>query len=425
MIFNMLARISSPFSFILPALFLLVSLPGNARASEDGEDTLTLAVSDQLTLVELAEAARQRHPELGMVAARNARARSEQAYADHWFPDSTQLSGFHISDRALDNTGFYEDEVSLSVPLWLPGEKKTQNLLAEAALETSESASAAFSWRVSGEVRRALWDVLLTQRDLELAMQQEAQLELVLEQAVILEEAGDIALGDRLAVDQELASWRSEMLNLEAYYQDALRYYLALTAVDALPRDPNETRSSVEAISDEHPALRFARDRFEQASATLATKQESNTFRPAVQLYWRGTRPDQPSQRIDALGVGLQLPLGKSPARKPELAILNEEMARAQADYLALRRELELGLHEAEHTLHTIGRQLENAQVLMDAAEQRQELDRLSLELGDISVQEWLRRQQSYRDILRMYERLLLQHDAAIAAYNQAAGESL
>lgn len=406
-------------------LILLAGVYGEANATEGGDDTLTLAVSDRLTLVELADAARQRHPEYGMLAARDERARAEQAYADHWFPDTTQLSGFHISDSALDDTGFYEDEISLSLPLWLPGEKKTQNMLAEAALETSASAGDAFAWRVSGEVRRALWDVLLTQRDLELAAQQETQLEQVLEQAVILEEAGDIALGDRLAVNQELASWRSEMLNLEAYYQDALRAYLALTAADALPRDPNETRSSVETITDEHPALRFARDRFEQVSASLATKQESNAFRPAVQFYWRGTRPDQPSQRIDALGVGLQLPLGKSPARRPELAILNEDMARAQADYLALRRELELGLHEAEHTLHTIDRQMENAKVLMEAAEQRRELDLLSLELGDISVQEWLRRQQSYREILRMHQRLLLQHDAAIAAYNQAAGESL
>ena len=138
-----------------------------------------------------------------------------------------------------------------------------------------------------------------------------------------------------------------------------------------------------------------------------------------------GVDHSQLSQRIDALGVGLQLPLGKSPSRKPQLAILNEDMTRAQTQYLSLHRELELGLHEAEHTLYTIDRQLENFAGLMDAAEQRRMLDQVSLELGDISVQEWLRRQRSYRDILRAHERLLLQQDAAIAAYNQAAGESL
>ncbi len=403
----------------------LMGLPWLACAAPDDYENLILAVNDQLTLDELAAEARRHHPEFGLVAAHGDRARAEQAYADHWFPERTQLAGFHITDQPLDDTGFYEDEVSLNVPLWLPGEKRTQNLLAAATLDTSESAANAFAWRVSGEVRRALWDVLLTQRDLELAAQQETRLEQVLEQAIIFEEAGDIALGDRLAVNQELATWRGELLNLEAYYQDALRAYLALTSVQALPRDAREVLSSVTGVSDEHPALRFAQDRFAQASADLATSEESNPFRPAVQFYWRGTRPDQPSPRIDALGVGLALPLGKSPSRGPELAAMNEVMARAQADYLSLRRELELGLHEAEHTLHTIERQLDNSRILMEATSKREELDLLSLELGEISVQEWLRRQQSYREVMRLHERLLLQHGAAIAAYNQAAGESL
>jgi len=403
---------------------LLTGMPGVAGAADDYEN-LILGVNDQLTLDELAAEARRNHPEFGLVAAHDERARAEQAYADHWFPERTQLGGFHMTDQPLDDTGFFEDEVSLNVPLWLPGEKRTQNLLAAATLDTSESAANAFAWRVSGEVRRALWDVLLTQRDLELAVEQETQLEQVLEQAVIFEEAGDIALGDRLAVNQELATWRGEMLNLEADYQDALRSYVALTSIKALPRDAREVLSSITEVSDAHPALRFAQDRYAQASADLATSEESNAFRPAVQFYWRGTRPDQPSPRIDALGVGLALPLGKSPSRGPELAAMNEAMAQAQANYLSLRRELELGLHEAEHTLHTIERQLENSRILMEATSKRQELDLLSLELGDISVQEWLRRQQSYREITRLHERLLLQNGAAIAAYNQAAGESL
>ena len=40
-------------------------------------------------------------------------------------------------------------------------------------------------------------------------------------------------------------------------------------------------------------------------------------------------------------------------------------------------------------------------------------------------MQEWLRRLSGYKEIQRSHEMLLLQKDAAIAAYNQAVGETL
>ena len=59
------------------------------------------------------------------------------------------------------------------------------------------------------------------------------------------------------------------------------------------------------------------------------------------------------------------------------------------------------------------------------AASERFELDKLAYDLGEFSTSEWLRRLSRLKNIERSHELLLIQQGAAIAAYNQAVGESL
>jgi len=404
---------------------LTLSLAASVAVAQESHEGTPIAFDKQLTLHDLAAAARARHPDLGVLGAQQHRASTEEDFASRWFPDSSLLSGYHLSDSALDDTGLYEDEIALSLPLWMPGERKSRSRLAEALSASTASSEAAFDWRVSSELREALWKLLAARRQWELAGEQEANLEKVLEQAVIFEEAGEISRGDRLAVLQELATWKAETLSLEAAYQDAARMYRALTGAGALPAVCTEELSEATEIRDSHPALQVAQDRVREVSAMLDALRQGNTFRPSLQLFWRGQRADQASSQVSSVGIGFELPLGRSPSRDPELALLNEALAHAEAQYLRQRRELGLQLHEAEHTLHTIEQQLANSTQLMAAAEERRGLDQLALELGEISMQEWLRRLSDYKTIQRSHELLLVQQGAAVAAYNQAVGESL
>lgn len=405
----------------------MASLPALAQgASADHEQEQgILRFDDRLSLHALFEGARQRHPELGILDAQQQRASAESRFADRWFPDSASAFGYHLSDRPLDDFGMYEDELAMSLPLWMPGEKRARTRLAEATAAVARNGAADFDWRVSGEVREALWKVLQARRAWELAVAQEADLAELLNQAQLLEETGEISRGDRLAVLQQLGSWRAETLSKEAEYQDAVRGYRALSGAAELPAAFEEMRSSQEGITDDHPALQLAREQVTEVSALLDSVQQGNNFRPSIQIYWRNTRPDERSPADAALGVGFELPLGRSPSRGPEAAMVNEALARAQAQLLRQQRELQLQLHEAEHTLHTIELQLDNSAELMAAAESRRELDALELELGEIPVQEWLRRLVGFRAIQRDHELLQLRHGAAVAAYNQAVGESL
>jgi outer membrane protein TolC len=128
---------------------------------------------------------------------------------------------------------------------------------------------------------------------------------------------------------------------------------------------------------------------------------------------------------VDALGIGFTVPLGPSPRRDGEVAHALEAAAGVEAEYLETQREVELQLHEARHQLETVTRQLANSEAMMATASEKFELDRLAFELGELSTNQWLRRLSDYKDIERTHQLLQVQHGAAIAAYNQAVGESL
>ena len=384
-----------------------------------------IILDPRLELSELLEITLERHPQALVLRAGRSRVTAEEEFSSRWFPEAMELSGFHLSDRQLDDIGVYENEANLSFPLWLPGEKKAQNALSESVAAAQVSRNAEFRWAVSGLLRRQLWNLTVARRQWELAAEQENRLQEVLEQVSIFHEAGDLSRADLLSTMQELAIWKAETMTLEAGYQDAVREFHALTGSRNVPADISEPLTQIQEPTDSHPALQNALDRLAQASAETEAVRQANSARPSVNVFWREFRGDRASPDVNALGLGFSMPLGKSPAQGPEVARANESLAMAEAGLLQTRRELDLQIHEARHLLNTTRQQLENSKLMVDAANEKYHLDQLSFELGEISVRQWLRRLSELKEIQRSHELLLMQQGAAIAAYNQAAGETL
>lgn len=308
--------------------------------------------------------------------------------------------------------------------LWLPGEKKAQSALGEAMALAQQSLDVGFRWKVSALVRQQLWRTALAKRQWEVAREQEQRLEDVMNQVADLAGAGDLSRADHLAMMQELALWKADTINLEAEYQDQVREYQALVGSNRFPSDISEELSSIEEISDEHPALQWALDDLAAVSASAEVVRQTGSVRPSVQVFWRGYRGDRATQDVNALGLGLAVPLGRSPRKGPEIARASEDLARAEARLLETRRRLDLQLHEARHLLHTSERQLENSTAMVEAATERHRLDQMAFELGEFSLREWLRRLSETRKIEQSHETLLMQQGAAVASYNQAVGDT-
>jgi len=407
--------------YILAALFVASTA---TWAAADHEET-DIELDKQLGLSTLLETTLERHPQVVVLQAAQSRVIAEQKFSKRWFPEAMELSGFHLSDRQFDDIGAYENEATLSFPLWLPGEKKARNVLSDSVSAAQISRSLEFRWFVSGLLRRQLWELTVARRQWELAVEQESRLQEVLDQVSIFTEAGDLSRADLLSTMQELAIWKAETMTLEASYLDAVREYHALTGSIKVPGDISESLTPQQEPDDSHPALQMALDQLAAASAETEVIRQGNSARPSVNVFWRGYRGARGALDVDALGLGFSMPLGKSPAQGPEVARANETLAMAEARLLETRRRLDLQIHEARHLLNTTRQQLGNSNLMMEAATEKHRLDKLSFELGEISVRQWLRRLSELKEIERSHELLLMQQGAAIAAYNQAAGETL
>ena len=403
---------------------LALLILGQPLLAASGHEEFELREDPNLGLSALLDSTLAHHPEAVLIQAQGKTAQAESVYADRWFPDTLQVDGLYLSDRSFDDIGARESEVALSFPLWLPGEKRAQSELGEAMSAAQASREKAFRWGVSGQLRKQLWTLKLARRQWELALDQEQRLEQMLGQADALAEAGDLSRADQLATLQELALWRSDTLELEAAYQDAVREYRVLSGGEVVPVDISEQLSRKQEIATDHPALLMALDEVVAAGASVEVAWQAANVRPSVNVFWRGFRGDRTTPDVDALGLAFAVPMGRSPRRGPESARAGEELASAEAGLIDLKRKLELALHEARHLLHTTELQLENSKVMVEAASERHRLDKVAFELGEFSLREWLRRLSQTREIERSHEILLIQQGAAIASYNQAVGET-
>jgi len=160
--------------FNRPAYLLILAglLISGASWAASEHDEAIVHFDSGLTLSSLLETTLERHPQAGVLLAGQSTAAAEVTYGKHWFPEVMQVNGFHLSDRQLDDIGAYENEVALSLPLWLPGEKRAQTALGEAASTAQVSREAEFRWRVSATLRRQLWQLMLAKRQWELALEQ-------------------------------------------------------------------------------------------------------------------------------------------------------------------------------------------------------------------------------------------------------------
>lgn len=419
-------RAASAFrKLLLAGLAGILAAVLNPVHAQDHHVAEVLHTDADLTLAALLDRTLARHPQAGVLAAKAATGDAESRYARRWVPDTTELNGYHMSDKAFDDTGAYENQVALTIPLWLPGEKSAQTRLGVIMTVAQASNETEFRWRVSGQVRQLLWQLEAARRQWQLALEQEQRLTRVMEQVTLFAESGELSRADQLATMEELATWKGETMLLEAEYMDATRSYRSFTGQEAIPADIREDLSEVQEIAEDHPALRRAMDRLaEKSAATDVVRERSNT-RPSIDVFWRDYRGDRYAPVIDSLGIGFAIPLGKSPRREPETAKAYEAVAAAQADLFETKRQLVLQLHETSHVLHTTRERLENSDSLVEAANERLRLDKLAFELGEFSTTEWLRRLSRFKEIERAHELLLIQQGAAVAAYNQAIGESL
>ncbi|HRD86388.1 MAG TPA: TolC family protein, partial [Rubrivivax sp.] len=172
---------------LLPALALLV-FAGSAQAD---------------TLRQIFDKAWQLAPQARAAEARRGEAEASRGVAQSLLAGAPQITIGQRSDRWNDDLGKRENEVALALPLWLPGQRSAQAAVAAADGSATEQGITAARLALAGELRSALWNLILARNEAAITGQRLAALLKLEEDVARRVKAGDAARTDLLLAQQE------------------------------------------------------------------------------------------------------------------------------------------------------------------------------------------------------------------------------
>ncbi len=335
---------------------------------------------------------------------------------------SPALALRHQTDQTGTDRGLREWETSVELPLWRWGQRQASRDLAIAAGGYADAHSGALGLDVAGLVRGALWELALAEEHRNLARQAWTTAQALEQDVRRRVQAGDLAEADLLLVRDETLTKLDEFLLATTEVRHAEKRYVTLSGLRLKPTDFSEIPSDRNLIADDHPLLLEAQRRVERAQAELQRAQRAGSDSPQLIV---GTRRDEEAvtgTTHDSIGIGLRLPFASSAHAGPAIAAANSQLAEAQSAQLALRRTLELALHEAMHTLETLRAELELANEQQALAQENLRMARIAFDLGEIDLVQRLRVQTRAYTAERTLSLRKLQLQQAVARYNQAVG---
>lgn len=355
------------------------------------------------------------------VQAKQGEVAASRAVAGAIFPGSPQLGFSHRNDFLIDNRGAQENEIGVSVPLWLPGQKAARQSVAEAEGKESQLTIEAQRLAVAGELRTALWTLYVANSEAEIAAERLATAEKLESEVAKRLKAGDVARTDLLLARQETTSAHAAVAEEKSRIVQSMQRYKVLTGSEKLPDNPREA-VKVAADGAPHPRLAAARAVSELAYSGLNLAQASRRDAPTIGMLYRNERDASSDNSRNTIGLAVTVPLSSNVRNAPLIAKANTSLIEAEAQDQRVLAEIEADERATEA-------QLESAQVGAElsvereqAASERLALIRRSFELGETSLVELIRAQTQATEarIAQVRSDALL--SASQANLNQARG---
>jgi outer membrane protein, heavy metal efflux system len=302
---------------ILTALGVLPSLV----LSQEGPPALKAAV----------DAAWQRSPQGRSLEARRNESLAGREAAQSWIAGSPSVGLSQRSDRWTDRNGVRETDVSLSAPIWLPGQKSARQALAQTSADDLEAQITHARLAIAGEVRERLWAVAAARETLTEVQDHLHHLEGLAGEVMNRVGAGDLARTDGMLAQQEVLAARGAVANAQARLQEARTRYTALTGQAEMPTP--EPEPIAVGQNRPHPRLLAARSSLDHARAAHKVVTAARSDPPTVGVSMRREQDSFAGGSSRSVGIAVQIPLGTNARNLPleTAALTNIETAAAEA----------------------------------------------------------------------------------------------
>lgn len=405
----------------LPLIFFIASL---AVAGEDHivdhHDPIT--IDNTLTLQTVVDMTLEKYPDRLLNQALQEQAETLRQRGNSWVAGASSLSVSYLDDIVGDDTGYRETSAELEIPLWNWNQRSAGQRVAEQAQLSVDKHSASLKLQVAGLVRAALWDLALENIRYQQAKAvfdiSEKQLKKI-QQRVDL---GDLPRSDYLLAKSDYLRKRSLLTQTEAEVMHARKNYATLTGMIRIPESFQEPLSSIDSITDNHPALQAVNALVERKQAEVDWIKSQGSGQPTLQLGMKSERDERDGRDIESAGVGISIPFGGQAFLAPEVAQANLELNQAKTEREHLYRQLEKNQHEARHALQVNKTELAIANELKDIAKKHLKMTELSFAAGEINLLDLLKIKAQTYNAIRHAKENEIQQQRNIAYYNQAVG---
>lgn len=273
-------------------------------------------------------------------AARRALVIAKHYAASAFLPGAPTLGGAYISDQAIRNRNARDAEISVSTPIWLPGEGTASVRAADAESARLDAEGARRLLDVAGEVREALAAVAVAEADQRAA-------EARLRDARALE--GDLGrqVRGRNAAETELLVASADRLEAESNLSektavfDAARIdFRTLTGIDPNTAALNEPVPPPAQARPQDPRLTEARRAVDAAQANQRLVEIQSSDSPSIGLVGRRTRDIGGNVYDNSVGIQASIPLPSGGRNRPRTAAAAVEYTDAVFTLARLERDL-------------------------------------------------------------------------------------
>lgn len=384
------------------------------------EDQIT--ASAQMRLKDVLEKTFNRHPKQHELDAMNNTAKAQYLHASGVFPTAPAATLRHQNDTLGSNRGEREWEAEFEMPIWLSGQRAARQALAkdfELGLGTSRKS---LMLQLAGVLRDAVWDIRMSQES-ETLYESRLKIARKLEQDVAARyRAGELAKTDLMLAQNETLQAESAFVRAQAEVKHAKHRYIALTGMNEIPENLDETLSELDALNDQHPLLEEANSRIEIAKGEREVVGVERREPPQLIVSARSQRGPTDNFYNDGVGFKVRIPFASETRNAPLLANAESNIASAMTELGKLRLTMETALHEAEHNLQVTQKELELATKQSQVTQESVQLARKAFKLGESDLISLLRSESQAFEVERALTSKKIQLQWDIARYNQAVG---
>jgi cobalt-zinc-cadmium efflux system outer membrane protein len=328
-------------------------------------------------------------------------------------------------------TRITERTVTVEQPLEWLGKRQARQEAADAGIAGASAGLEETKLNLVTEVKVAFYQLLLSQRDAELATQNVSTVEEVLRTVKARVAAGEATSFDTMKAGVEVQKAQKEMARtrnvllvaksrLNTLAAGALgKQFSIMGDFQSLKQEVDPDRLLAQAVAH-HPALRRLTKLAEQAEHTVRFERESRM--PTISVQWQYHR----EAGDESLTAGLSVPFPVWYQRQGEIETALGAKRRAEAEQLRDQNELEQAITQHAQEVRTAQEQLVVFETgLLKQAEQTLNVARTSFRQGAASLLDVLDAQRVYRQTLLEYAQVRADLAIALVRLERAVGVEL